>query len=88
MFGLAITLPTQVFRCQNIVFIIQKGLELILDPNKQLENADKLKASTGNQEVDIFSDNFKLHRHLSSILGLILRHWELTGRQRLSIQRH
>ena len=38
-----------------------KGLNLIFDPNKQLDNADKLKASTGNQEINVFADNFKFY---------------------------
>ena len=47
-----------------------KGLNLIFDPNKQLENAEKLKVSAGSQEVDIFSDNFKFAQTLKFNLGL------------------
>ena len=46
-----------------------KGLNLIFDPNKQLENAEKLKVSAGSQEVDIFSDNFKFAQTLKFNLG-------------------
>ena len=46
-----------------------KGLNLIFDPNKQLDNADKLKASTGNQEINVFADNFKFTQTLKFNLG-------------------
>ena len=53
----------------NIMFIILKELNLIFDPNKQLDNADKLKASTGNQEINVFADNFKFTQTLK------FNHW-------------
>lgn len=45
-----------------------KGLEMQFDPNKQTENADKLKAA-GSQEVNIFADNFKFAQTLKLNLG-------------------
>lgn len=45
-----------------------KGLEMLFDPNKQTENADKLKAA-GSQEVNIFADNFKFAQTLKLNLG-------------------
>ncbi len=46
-----------------------KGLELILDPNKQEQNAEKLKASSGNQDVAVCSKNFKFAQNLRLNLG-------------------
>ena len=45
-----------------------KGLELILDPNKQNANADKMKASAGNQDMCI-DKNFKFAQTLRVNLG-------------------
>lgn len=45
-----------------------KGFEMQFDPNKQTENADKLKAA-GSQEVNIFADNFKFAQTLKLNLG-------------------
>ncbi|MCR5076940.1 MAG: carboxypeptidase regulatory-like domain-containing protein [Prevotella sp.] len=45
-----------------------KGLELYLDPNGQLPNAERLKV-LGNQEVDVFVDNFKFAQTLKANLG-------------------
>ncbi len=49
-----------------------KGIKLVLDPNKQLSNAEKLKAS-GSQEVDVFDDRFKLPQALKFNLGFDAR---------------
>lgn len=46
-----------------------KGLELLLDPNGQLPNAQKLNAS-GSQEVNVFEDNFKFAQTFKANLGL------------------
>ncbi len=46
-----------------------KGLELILDPNKQEQNAEKLKATSGNQDVAVCSKNFKFAQNLRLNLG-------------------
>ena len=46
-----------------------KGLELILDPNKQESNAQKLGAITGNQDVAVCSKNFKFAQNLRLNLG-------------------
>lgn len=46
-----------------------KGLEMILDPGKQLPNAQKLNA-TGNQEVNVFDKNFKFAQTFKANLGL------------------
>ena len=46
-----------------------KGLELILDPNKQGANADKMKASAGNQDVAVCGKNFKFAQNLRLNLG-------------------
>lgn len=46
-----------------------KGLELLLDPNGQAPNANKLTASTGNQEVDVFGKNFKFAQTLKMNIG-------------------
>ena len=45
-----------------------KGLEMLFDPNKQTENADKLKAA-GSQEDNIYADNFKIAQTLNLNLG-------------------
>lgn len=47
-----------------------KGLEMYLDPNKQLANAEKLNATSGNQEINVFEDNFKFAQTLKLNLGL------------------
>lgn len=46
-----------------------KGLELILDPTKQNVNADKMKASAGNQDVAVCDKNFKFAQNLRLNLG-------------------
>ena len=46
-----------------------KGLELILDPNKQSANADKMKASAGSQDVAVCGKNFKFAQNLRLNLG-------------------
>lgn len=45
-----------------------KGLELILNPNGQLPNAEHLKAS-GSQEINVFDDKFKFAQTLKFNLG-------------------
>lgn len=45
------------------------NLTLILDPNKQTENADKLAAS-GSQTINVFSDKFKFAQNMRLNLGL------------------
>lgn len=45
-----------------------KGLELILDPSKQEENAQKLSAS-GSQTVNVYDHNFKFAQNLRFNLG-------------------
>lgn len=47
-----------------------KGLELYLNPDRQTANAEKLNASVGNQEVDVFEDDFKFAQTLKANLGL------------------
>ena len=46
-----------------------KGLELILDPNKQNANADKMKVTAGNQDVAVCGKNFKFAQNLRFNLG-------------------
>lgn len=45
-----------------------KGLELYLNPQGQEPNASRLRAA-GNQEVDVFEDNFKFAQTLKANLG-------------------
>lgn len=45
-----------------------KGLDLILDPNKQDENAEKLSAS-GSQTVNVYDHHFKFAQNLRFNLG-------------------
>ncbi|MDY6206735.1 MAG: TonB-dependent receptor [Prevotella sp.] len=51
-----------------------KGLELILDPNGQETNAEKLKAS-GNQVVNVYDKNFKFAQNLKLNLGFDFELW-------------
>ncbi len=46
-----------------------KGLEMLLDPNNQLANANKLKASTGNQEINVFQNDFRFAQTVKFNLG-------------------
>lgn len=46
-----------------------KGIDLILDPNGQGANAQKLKAVTGNQIVNVYDHNFKFAQNLRFNLG-------------------
>ena len=64
------------------------GLDLLLDPNGQEANANKLKAIR-KSELSMFTIvTSSMHRTFVSTLVLTLMFWELTGQLRLSTQRH
>lgn len=46
-----------------------KDIELILDPNGQQANADKLKSVTGNQIVNVYDNDFKFAQNFRVNLG-------------------
>ena len=63
------------------------GLDLLLDPNGQEANANKLKA-LGSQTINVYDRNFKYAQNLRFTLVSTLMFLESTGQLRLSTQRH
>ncbi len=53
-----------------------KGLDLILNPDAQINNANKLKAVGGSQTVNVYEDHFKFAQNLRMNLGF---DFELAG---------
>ena len=63
------------------------GLDLLLDPNGQEANANKLKA-LGSQTINVYDRNSSMHRTFVSTSALTSMFLESTGQLRLSTQRH